>query len=53
MKIQKDGIFRNIASENWQMYREKGYESADEAQKKTKMTAAKKESKTKATQEAS
>lgn len=53
MKIQKDGIFRNIASENWQMYREKGYEPADEAQKKTKKTTAKKEIELKSAQEAS
>lgn len=53
MKIQKDGIFRNIASENWQMYREKGYEPAEDVPKKTKKTTAKKEIELKSMQEAS
>ncbi len=51
MIIQKDGIFRNIAPESWQTYHEKGYEQVSDAQEKKKMTAANKESKTKATQE--
>ena len=46
MIIWKDGIFRNIAPENWQMYHEKGYTQVNDTPEKMKRTAAKRGSET-------